>query len=160
MWITAGATDAAPNMSTYCVRFGRLQSRSTMRASSKSLTELIQRSNVSASRISRSMAGADQTPRSNCSHRASMSSCCGASPADFMARVRKAAGIQSITFSLSTRPILADTEDKAWDRAQDILARVTARTGGVDNPNNRVAENVGSRRRPRGTSTTLVCGSS
>jgi alkanesulfonate monooxygenase len=38
-----------------------------------------------------------------------------AGTADFMARVRKAAGIQSITFSLSTRPILADTEDKAWD---------------------------------------------
>jgi alkanesulfonate monooxygenase len=69
-----------------------------------------------------------------------------AGTADFMARVRKAAGIQSITFSLSTRPILADTEDKAWNRAQDILARVTARTGGVENPNNCVAENVGSQR--------------
>jgi alkanesulfonate monooxygenase len=69
-----------------------------------------------------------------------------AGTANFMARVRKAAGIQSITFSLSTRPILADTEDKAWNRAQDILARVTARTGGVENPNNCVAENVGSQR--------------
>lgn len=69
-----------------------------------------------------------------------------AGTADFMARVRAAAGTQPITFSLSTRPILADTEDKAWDRAQDILAKVTTHTGGTDNPDNRVAENVGSQR--------------
>lgn len=69
-----------------------------------------------------------------------------AGTADFMARVRAAAGTQPITFSLSTRPILADTEDKAWDRARDILAKVTTHTGGTDNPNNRVAENVGSQR--------------
>lgn len=66
--------------------------------------------------------------------------------AAFMARVRDAARGRPITFSLSTRPILADTEDKAWDRAREILARVTERTGGETNPNNRTAENVGSQR--------------
>lgn len=69
-----------------------------------------------------------------------------AETADFMARVRAAAGARPITFSLSTRPILGETEDKAWDRARDILAKVTARTGGTANPANAKAENVGSQR--------------
>ncbi|MEL0018830.1 MAG: LLM class flavin-dependent oxidoreductase [Rickettsiales bacterium] len=66
--------------------------------------------------------------------------------ADFMARVRRASGSRPITFSLSTRPILAETEDEAWERARAILARITARTGGAANPANRTAQNVGSQR--------------
>ncbi|MFV0298760.1 MAG: LLM class flavin-dependent oxidoreductase, partial [Hyphomicrobiaceae bacterium] len=62
----------------------------------------------------------------------------------FMEQVRAAArpfGMRP-TFSLSTRPILADTEDKAWERAQGILARITELTGGRAP----VPENAGSRR--------------
>ena len=69
-----------------------------------------------------------------------------ADTADFMARIRKAAKGKPITFRLSTRPILAETEDKAWDRARDILAKISERTGGAANPNNRAAENIGSQR--------------
>ena len=69
-----------------------------------------------------------------------------ADTAEFMARIRKAAMGKPITFSLSTRPILAETEDKAWDRARAILAKISERTGGVGNPNNRAAENIGSQR--------------
>ena len=45
---------------------------------------------------------------------------------EFMQRVRQAASATQnpITFSLSTRPILADTEGKAWDKARDILKRI------------------------------------
>jgi len=49
------------------------------------------------------------------------------------ARVRAAAARhgRNIAFSLSLRPILADTEDAAWQRADDILARVkSVRAGG------------------------------
>lgn len=66
--------------------------------------------------------------------------------AEFMSRVRAASGHRPITFSLSTRPILADTEDKAWERAEKILAQITERTGGDANPQNRTAENIGSQR--------------
>lgn len=67
-----------------------------------------------------------------------------AETAAFMARVRKAAARhgRAPTFSLSTRPILADTEAKAWDRAHTILARITELTGGKAP----VPENVGSKR--------------
>ncbi len=43
-----------------------------------------------------------------------------------VAQVRAAAARhgRKIEFSLSLRPILADTEEKAWKRAEDILARV------------------------------------
>ena len=49
-----------------------------------------------------------------------------ADTAAFMARVRQAAVShgRTPTFSLSTRPILAETDDKAWDRAHDILAQI------------------------------------
>ena len=85
-----------------------------------------------------------------------------ADTAAFMARVRNAAKGRRISFSLSTRPILAETDDKAWDRARDILTKVTERTGGATNPNNRTAENIGSQRLlaaatgARGNSTALV----
>jgi alkanesulfonate monooxygenase len=36
-----------------------------------------------------------------------------------------------LTFSLSTRPILGQTEGEAWDRARDILAKVKARQQGA-----------------------------
>jgi alkanesulfonate monooxygenase len=45
------------------------------------------------------------------------------------ARVRDAAakhGRAAPRFSLSVRPILADTEEKAWQKAEEILARATA----------------------------------
>ena len=65
--------------------------------------------------------------------------------ADFMARVSTQAALsnRSLTFSLSTRPILADTEEKAWARARDIHARVEARRGGQSAP---TPKNVGSLR--------------
>src|SRR5215467_11884972 len=47
--------------------------------------------------------------------------------AEFMRQVRQAAtaaGKSPPQFSLSTRPILAETDDKAWDRAHSILERV------------------------------------
>jgi alkanesulfonate monooxygenase len=66
--------------------------------------------------------------------------------AEFMGQVRlaaKAAGKSPPRFSLSTRPILAKTDDKAWDRAHAILERVNARRGGVAPPK---PENLGSQR--------------
>jgi alkanesulfonate monooxygenase len=49
-----------------------------------------------------------------------------ADTAHFMGRVREAAEGhgRKPTFSLSTRPILADTDDKAWDRARSILDQI------------------------------------
>lgn len=65
--------------------------------------------------------------------------------ARFMDRVRQAAATygRKPSFSLSTRPILAATEGKAWDRARDILARVQASRGGAPAPKR---QNVGSLR--------------
>jgi alkanesulfonate monooxygenase len=63
--------------------------------------------------------------------------------AAFMSRVRQAARGNPVAFSVSTRPILGRTEDEAWDRAHDILARIQARTGGRTGP---TPENVGSQR--------------
>jgi alkanesulfonate monooxygenase len=66
--------------------------------------------------------------------------------ASFMARVTQvsiAAGKSPPRFSLSTRPILSETDDKAWDRARDILRRVQARRGGMAPPK---PENFGSQR--------------
>jgi alkanesulfonate monooxygenase len=66
--------------------------------------------------------------------------------AAFMAQVGQAAaagGKARPRFSLSTRPILAATDDRAWDRARDILRRVEARRGGAAPPR---PENVGSKR--------------
>src|SRR5260370_739261 len=48
---------------------------------------------------------------------------------DVTSRVRTAAakhGRPAPRFSLSVRPILADTEEKAWGKAEEILARATA----------------------------------
>lgn len=60
-----------------------------------------------------------------------------AATAQFMQRVRDAAVQNPIEFSLSTRPILADTEGKAWDRARDILKRIEARLpNGAATPHN------------------------
>jgi len=63
--------------------------------------------------------------------------------AAFMARVRSAAAEhgKNPTFSLSTRPIIAETDDKAWDKARDILARIK-RSGTPPDKRN----NVGSQR--------------
>ena len=63
----------------------------------------------------------------------------------FMDRVRAAASPfgRRPTFSLSTRPILADTEAKAWDRAHAILGRITELARGAAPP---APENTGSHR--------------
>src|SRR5262245_30705674 len=66
--------------------------------------------------------------------------------AAFMAQVAQAAAVAGKTpprFSLSTRPVLAETDDRAWDRARDILRRVQAQRGGTVPPK---PENVGSKR--------------
>ena len=51
----------------------------------------------------------------------------------FMERVRRrsAEAGRNLTFSLSTRPILAATDDAAWDRARAILDRVLANRAGA-----------------------------
>ena len=63
----------------------------------------------------------------------------------FMERVRREAALsgRSLTFSLSTRPILAATEGQAWDRAREILDRVLASRNGAPAP---IRQNVGSKR--------------
>ena len=63
----------------------------------------------------------------------------------FMQRVRAAAAPfqRRPTFSLSTRPILADTEAKAWERAHRILERITETSRGAAPPR---PENAGSQR--------------
>ena len=62
-------------------------------------------------------------------------------------RRRAAAWGRNIDFSLSVRPILADTEDKAWQRAKEILARVQAATAGKIAPGQSARpQSVGSRR--------------
>lgn len=66
--------------------------------------------------------------------------------AAFMGQVKKAAmaaGKSAPRFRLSTHPILAETDDKAWDRARDILRRVQIRRGGAAPPK---PENRGSQR--------------
>lgn len=60
---------------------------------------------------------------------------------ELIARVRAEAALhgRSPRFSLSLRPILADTEEKAWAKADDILARATAlrqQGGSGRSPNN------------------------
>src|SRR5439155_22540989 len=52
----------------------------------------------------------------------------------FMGQVRQAAtaaGKSPPAFSLSTRPILAETDDKAWDRARELLRPGPQRAGGT-----------------------------
>src|SRR5690348_1705006 len=63
----------------------------------------------------------------------------------FIDRVRREAALsgRTPTFSLSTRPILAATEGKAWDRARAILGRVLANRGRAVAPQR---QNVGSKR--------------
>jgi alkanesulfonate monooxygenase len=69
--------------------------------------------------------------------------------AEIITRVRQAAAAQgrTIRFSLSFRPILADTEAAAWARAARIL-ETTKRLGGQGwlGPNNGAPANEGSRR--------------
>jgi len=63
----------------------------------------------------------------------------------FIDRVRREAAPHGRrpTFSLSTRPILGDTEERAWDRARAILDRVMANRGEAPAPQR---QNVGSKR--------------
>lgn len=66
-----------------------------------------------------------------------------AETAQFMARVRAAAGTNPIRFSVSTRPILGRTEGEAWDRAHRILEQIKQRAG---ERKTRTPQNVGSQR--------------
>ncbi len=63
--------------------------------------------------------------------------------ADFMVRVTEGSNGANPTFSLSTRPILAETEDKAWDRANEIYDRVMQVRGRKPAPR---PDNIGSQR--------------
>ena len=65
----------------------------------------------------------------------------------FMARVRDAAAQwgRTPTFSVSTRPILADTEDAAWERAHRILDQIR-QSQWAQAASKRRVENVGSQR--------------
>ncbi len=56
----------------------------------------------------------------------------------FMAEIRATAAQahNTLTFSLSTRPILGRTEGEAWDRARNIHAKVQARHGAAQVPQN------------------------
>jgi len=67
---------------------------------------------------------------------------------DTVARVRKAAGRHGrrIRFSLSLRPILADTEEKAWARARAILERARELSAKTGFSRTREPENSGSQR--------------
>ena len=82
--------------------------------------------------------------------------------AEFMEQVRQAAivaGKSSPRFSLSTRPILAETDDKAWDRARSILDRVKAQRRGVPPRNRRTSGRGAYCRPPRHRKcTTPACG--
>jgi alkanesulfonate monooxygenase len=69
-----------------------------------------------------------------------------------VARVRASAAKhgREVRFSVSLRPILADTEERAWARAEDILARVRAAGAGNRLGMTHMAGmSVGSQRRPR-----------
>ena len=63
----------------------------------------------------------------------------------FMARVRNKSKTNKkiLKFSLSTRPILADTESKAWEKAETIHKKITELRGGIAAPK---PSNVGSQR--------------
>jgi alkanesulfonate monooxygenase len=65
--------------------------------------------------------------------------------AAFMERVRREAALagRTLTFSLSTRPILAATDGEAWDRALAILDRAVRQRGGAPPPQR---QNIGSQR--------------
>ena len=68
-----------------------------------------------------------------------------ADTAEFMARVSKAAAPygRTPTFSLSTRPIVAPTDELAWERAHEILDQIEGRLQGR---HARQPENVGGQR--------------
>ena len=66
-----------------------------------------------------------------------------AETAEFMERVKTAAGDNPISFSVSTRPILGRTDAEAWDRAHAIYAGIEARMAGRKPP---TPQNRGSQR--------------
>jgi alkanesulfonate monooxygenase len=61
-------------------------------------------------------------------------------------RAAATAHARQIRFSLSFRPVLADTEEKAWARADEILQRARAIAEPAGRTNAALAQNVGSRR--------------
>jgi alkanesulfonate monooxygenase len=66
-----------------------------------------------------------------------------ADTAAFMERVRSAAGTNPIRFSVSTRPIIAETEGQAWDKARGYLDTILRHSR---RPAPTSAPNVGSQR--------------
>jgi len=66
-----------------------------------------------------------------------------AQTAQFMEKVRRAAGNNTIGFSVSTRPILGRTDAEAWDRAHHILEQIEANAQGRTA---RPPQNIGSQR--------------
>jgi alkanesulfonate monooxygenase len=79
----------------------------------------------------------------------------------FIDRVRQEAALyrRKPTFSLSTRPILAATEGKAWDRARAILDRGCSTAAALPHQSARMSALTGSWRRPqKPRCTTRVCG--
>jgi len=66
-----------------------------------------------------------------------------------IARVRESAARygRSVRFSLSTRPILAPTEDEAWARAKRIIETIYEKSGrAMLGPSGKSPQNVGSQR--------------
>ena len=86
--------------------------------------------------------GASEAALDTASRRADLFALWGeprASIAERIADVRQRAAAAGrdpadMRFSLSARPILADTEEKAWQRAEEILARVQQATAGRITP--------------------------
>jgi len=62
----------------------------------------------------------------------------------FMARVRAAGGARTtpVTFSVSTRPIVAETEAQAWDKAHAVLDGITARGKASHTPENAASQRL------------------
>ena len=111
--------------------------------------------------------GASEAALDTASRRADLFALWGeprASIAERIADVRQRAAAAGrdpadMRFSLSARPILADTEEKAWQRAEEILARVQQATAGritpgvPDDGRNRRGPGACSASRRRGTCT-------
>ena len=64
-------------------------------------------------------------------------------------RRRAAAFGRSVGFNMSLRPIMAETEGAAWDKANALLADVERKTGAAPQPTNTFRRTPARLRRPR-----------